>query len=141
VECVAVRWTAILFLLAACASSPTRTMGTAMSGEEFERQVAGQVLSFRLPGPGGLDEVQFMPDGTAIYRGRLADGIGRWRPWTHGYCAYYPWLGAGVGLRPPFSGHVEHDGYHCYEVRVEDGYYVLFQRDGVYAGTLVPVPG
>jgi len=26
-------------------------------------------------------------------------------------------------------------------LRAEDGYYVLFQRDGVYAGALIPVPG
>ena len=65
-----------------------------------------------------------------------AGGLG-----TKGYCAYYPWLGTGPGLRPPFSGKVEHDGYHCYEVRAESGYFVLFQPDGVYAGTLVPVPG
>ena len=71
----------------------------------------------------------------------VIDGIGRWRPWEKGYCAYYPWLGSGPGLRPPFSGKVEHDGYRCYEVRAESGYFVLFQRDGVYAGTLVPVPG
>jgi hypothetical protein len=25
-------------------------------------------------------------------------------------------------------------------VRAQDGYFVLFQRDGVYAGTLIPVP-
>ena len=85
--------------------------------------------------------MQFQPDGTAVYRGRVIDGIGRWRPWEKGYCAYYPWLGAGPGLKPPFSGKVEHDGYRCYEVRAESGYYVLFQSDGVYVGTLVPVDG
>ena len=134
------RWIAILFLLTACGCTLSPTMGTPVSGEEFESQIVGQVFSFRLPGRGGLDQAQFMPDGTAVYQGEFIDGVGRWRPWTHGYCAYYPWLGAGVGLRPPFSGHVEHDGFHCYEVRAQDGYFVLFQRDGVYAGTLIPVP-
>ena len=79
--------------------------------------------------------------GPVAGRGQAFDGIGRWRPWEKGYCAYYPWLGSGPGLRPPFSGRVEHDGYRCYEVRAESGYFVLFQPDGVYAGTLVPVPG
>ena len=69
------RWTAILFLLAACASTPTRTMGTAMSGAEFERQVTGQVLSFRLPGPGGLDErianARLLPTETITYVERV----------------------------------------------------------------------
>lgn len=140
-EWVTVRWTVILLLLAACTPTPTPTMGTPVSGKEFEQRIVGQVLSFRLPGPGSLDQAQFLPDGTAIYQGQFVNGIGRWRPWEHGYCAYYPWLGSGVGLRPPFSGRLEHDGYHCYELRAEDGYYVLFQRDGVYAGTLIPVPG
>jgi hypothetical protein len=128
-----------LLILAACAPMTDPSMGTPMSGEAFS-QLAGRVFSFRLP-YGGLAEAQFQPDGTAVYSGRRLNGIGRWRPWEKGYCAYYPWLGAGVGLRPPFSGKVDAEGYHCYEVRAEDGYYVLFQRDGVYAGTLVPVPG
>lgn len=135
------RWIAILLGAAACAPMPSPEMGTPVSGAEFERQLVGQVLSFRLPAPGSLDEAQFLSDGTVIYRGRYVNGIGRWRAWEHGYCAYYPWLGAGIDLRPPFSGRVERDGYHCYTVRADNGYFVLFQRDGVYAGTLVPVPG
>jgi hypothetical protein len=97
-------------------------------------------MSFRLPGA-RLAQAQFQPDGTAVYSGEDLNGIGRWRPWDKGYCAYYPWLGGGVALRPPFSGLVESDGYRCYEVRAESGYYVLFQPDGTYVGTLVPVPG
>lgn len=134
------RWIASLALLVGCSQMTSPTMGTAVTGQDFERQVVGQVMSFRLPGSGQLNQAQFLPDGSAIYQGRVIDGIGRWRPWEHGYCAYYPWLGAGVGLRPPFSGKIDHEGYHCYEVRSESGYFVLFQTDGTYAGTLVPVP-
>ena len=105
-----------------------------------ERIILDMDSSESLP-HGEQAEAQFQPDGTAVYSGRAFDGIGRWRPWEKGYCAYYPWLGNGPGLRPPFSGRVEHDGYRCYEVRAESGYFVLFQPDGVYAGTLVPVPG
>ena len=81
------------------------------------------------------------PDGTAVYSGRALNGIGRWRPWMDGYCAYYPWIGGGPALRPPFSGSVESDGYRCYAVRAEGGYYVLFQPDGTFVGTLVPLSG
>jgi hypothetical protein len=125
-------------LLAACAPAPTASMGAPVSGSRFEEEMVGRVMSFRLPRQ-ELAEAQFQPDGTAVFRGEHLDGIGRWRPWAKGYCAYYPWLGAGPGLRPPFGGRAEPDGYHCYEVRAEDGYFVVFQRDGVYAGTLVPV--
>jgi hypothetical protein len=135
------RWTIVaLVAMAACAPTPSPSMGSAVSGAQFEEEIVGQVLSFRLP-DGGLAEAQFHPDGTAIYSGLEFDRIGRWRPWAKGYCAYYPSLGSGPGLRRPFSGKVEPDGYHCYEVRADDGYFVLFQRDGIYAGTLVPVPG
>ena len=129
----------LALLLGACAPMTDASMGTPVSGAQFQEEVVGKVLSFRLP-HGGQDEAQFQPDGTAVYSGRVIDGIGRWRPWANGYCAYYPWLGNGVGLRPPFSGKIEDDGYRCYEVRAESGYYVLFQQDGVYAGTLIPVP-
>mgnify|MGYP001451781423 CR=1 FL=1 len=128
----------IAVLLAACGPAPSASMGTPVSGARFEEEVVGKVMSFRLPRR-GLAEAQFQPDGTAVFRGAYLDGTGRWRPWARGYCAYYPWLQAGPGLRPPFSGRVEPDGYHCYEVRAEDGSFVVFQRDGVYAGTLVPV--
>ena len=130
----------LALLVTACASMTDPSMGTPVSGPQFKDEIAGQVLSFRLP-HGGLAEAQFQPDGTAVYSGQVFDGIGRWRSWDRGYCAYYPWLGNGPGLRPQFSGRVEHDGYRCYEVRAESGYFVLFQPDGVYAGTLVPVPG
>jgi hypothetical protein len=116
------------------------TMGTPVSGEQFEREIAGQVMSFRLL-DAGLAEAQFQPDGTAVYSGRALNGIGRWRPWKNGYCAYYPWIGGRPALRPPFSGPVESDGYRCYAVRAESGYYVLFEPDGTYVGTLVPVSG
>jgi hypothetical protein len=135
------RWVALsLILLSACAPMTSPTMGAPVSGERFEREVAGQVMSFRLP-RAQLAEAQFQPDGTAVYSGRALNGIGRWRPWKDGYCAYYPWLGASPALRPPFSGPVERDGYRCYAVRAESGYYVLFQPDGTYVGTLVPVSG
>ncbi len=129
----------LLLLLPACAPLTEPSQGTPVSGAEFAREISGGVFSFRLP-YGGFAQAQFQPDGTAVYSGRRLNGIGRWRSWEKGYCAYYPWLGAGSGLRPPFSGQVEADGYHCYVVRAEDGYFVVFQRDGVYAGTLVPVP-
>ena len=130
----------LALLVTACASMTDPSMGTPVSGPQFKDEIAGQVLSFRLP-HGGLAQAQFQPDGTAVYSGQAFDGIGRWRPWENGYCAYYPWLGNSPGLRPPFSGKVEDDGYRCYVVRAESGYFVLFQPDGVYAGTLVPVPG
>ena len=130
----------LVLLLGACAPMTDPSMGQPLSGRAFEAEVVGRVLSFRMP-HGGQGEVQFQPEGTAVYSGPAVDGIGRWRPWEKGYCAYYPWLGDGPGLRPPFSARVERDGYRCYEVRAEDGYYVLFQHDGVYAGTLIPVEG
>ena len=129
----------LLLPLAACGPQTDPSMGTPVTGDRFEQELAGELFAFRLP-YGGQAEAQFQPDGTAVYSGRKLNGIGRWRPWEKGYCAYYPWLGAGRGLRPPFSGSVDTEGYHCYDDRAEDGYFVLFQRDGVYAGTLVPVP-
>ena len=129
-----------LLLLAGCGSEPSPDMGTPVSGARFDHELAGRVFSFRLA-DGEQAEAQFEPDGTAVYSGIRLDGIGRWRKWEKGYCAYYPWIGTGPGLRPPFSGTVGRDGFHCYEVRATGGYYVLFQRDGVYAGTLIPVPG
>ena len=136
-----VRWTVlVLTMLAACAPMTSPTMGTPVSGERFEHEIAGQVLSFRMP-PNELAEAQFKPDGTAVYSGRFLNGIGRWRPWKDGYCAYYPWLGAGTALRPAFSGPVDAEGYHCYAVRALSGYFVVFQPDGTYVGTLMPVRG
>ena len=130
----------LALLAAACAPTFDPSMGMPVSGAQFQDEIVGRVLSFRVP-HGRLAQAQFQPDGTAVYSGRALDGIGRWRRWEKGYCAYYPWLGGGHGLRPPFSGRVEQDGYRCYEVRAENGYFVLFQPGGVYAGTLVPVPG
>ena len=135
------RWIVLLLtMLAACAPMTSPTMGTPVSGELFEREIAGQVMSFRLPA-NERAQAQFQPDGTAVYSGGVLNGIGRWRPWKDGYCAYYPWLGGGYAMRPPFSGPVEEDGYRCYSVRAESGYFVVFQPDGTYVGTLVPVRG
>jgi hypothetical protein len=135
------RWITLMFaLFSACTPTTSATMGTPVSGKAFERDIAGQVLSFRRPGE-RVAEAQFQPDGTVVYSGEAMNRIGRWRPWERGYCAYYPWLGSGLELRPPFSGPVESDGYRCYVVRAESDYYVLFQPDGTYVGTLVPVPG
>ena len=134
------RFLLALLLLAGCGQVTSPDMGTPVSGAQFDQELAGRVFSFRLP-DGELAEAQFQPDGTAVYSGRRLNGIGRWKSWENGYCAYYPWLGTGPGLRPPFSGTVGRDGYHCYDVRATDGYFVIFQRDGVFAGTLIPVPG
>ena len=74
-----------------------------------------------------------------VYRGAALDGVGRWRPWDKGYCAYYPLIGGGPALEQLVAGPVEPDGYRCYEVRANDGYYALFRPDGVYVGALVPL--
>ena len=135
------RPTALLACLAGCGlmtgSGPG--MGTAVSGERFEREIAGQVFSFRLP-DGVQTETQFQPGGTVVYRGAAGlDGVGRWRPWGKGYCAYYPRIGGGLALGRLVAGPVAADGYRCYEVRAADGYYALFRPDGVYVGALVPL--
>ena len=123
--------TALLACLAGCGllTGPSPEMGTAVSGEQFEREIAGQVFSFRLP-DGVQTETQFQPGGTVVHRGAALDGIGRWRPWAKGYCGYYPQIGGGP---------VEPDGYRCYEVRAAGGYYTLFRPDGTYVGALVPL--
>ena len=134
------RPTALLACLVGCSlmTGPGPGMGTAVSGERFEREIAGQVFSFRLPG-GVLTETQFQPGGTAVYRGAALDGVGRWRPWDKGYCAYYPQIGGGPALGRLVGGPVEPDGYRCYEVRAAAGYHALFRPDGVYVGALVPL--
>lgn len=129
---------AVVAILAGCGHVTSPTMGAPMTGKQFQDEVVGQVLSFRLA-DGRLAEAQFQPDGTAVYSGQFIDRLGRWRLWEHGYCAWYPSLGAGPGLKRPFSGPVDRDGYRCYKVRAVDGYYVLFQPDDVYVGTLMPV--
>ena len=130
----------MLALMSSCAPTTSSTMGTPVSGEVFEGDVVGQVMSFVLPVPGSR-RPSSSPMAPRSTMGEALNGIGRWRQWDKGYCAYYPWLGSEPGLRPPFSGPVESDGYRCYVVRAESGYYVLFQPDGTYVGTLVPVPG
>ena len=132
------RTTLAMLALAGCAQMTSSTMGTPVTGAMFQDEVVGHVLSFRVAG-GRLAEAQFQPDGTAVYSGDFIDRVGRWRPWPNGYCAYYPSLGAGPALTPPFSGPVETDGYRCYDVRATDGYWVVFQPDGTYVGTLVPI--
>ncbi len=133
------RPTALLACLAACGPMTGPGMGTAVSGEQFEREIAGQVFSFRLP-DGVQTETQFQPGGTVVYRGAAAlDGVGRWRPWGKGYCAYYPRIGGGLALGRLVAGPVAADGDRCYEVRAADGYYALFRPDGVYVGALVPL--
>lgn len=132
---------AFLACLAGCGPmiGPGPGMGTAVSGERFEREIAGQVFSFRLP-DGVQTETQFQPGGTVIYRGAAGlDGVGRWRPWGKGYCAYYPRIGGGPALGRLVAGPIAADGYRCYEVRAADGYYALFRPDGVYVGALVPL--
>lgn len=124
--------------LSGCGHITSPRMGTPVSGQQFEDEIVGQVMSFRVA-DGRLAEAQFQPGGTAVYSGQFIDRVGRWRTWAHGYCAWYPSLGNGPGLKRPFSGPVEPDGYRCYDVRASDGYYVVFQPDGVYVGTLVPV--
>lgn len=124
--------------LVGCASITSPTMGTAVTGQQFQDEVVGQVMSFRVA-DGRLAEAQFQPDGTAVYSGQFTDRVGRWKPWANGYCAYYPSLGAGPGLKRPFSGPVDEEGFRCYDVRAADGYYAVFQPDGVYVGTLIPV--
>jgi hypothetical protein len=113
------------------------SMGSPVSGGRFERSIAGRVMSFRLP-DGALAEAKFQPGGV-VYRGAALDGVGRWRPWDKGYCAYYPLIGGGPALGQLVAGPVEPDGYRCYEVRAGDGYYALFRPDGVYVGALVPL--
>src|SRR5918997_1482553 len=76
--------------------------------------------------------------GTAVYRGAGLDGVGRWRPWGKGYCAFYPQIGGGPALGQLVAGPVEPDGYRCYEVRAAAGYHALFRPDGIYVGALVP---
>jgi len=124
--------------IAGCAQLTSPTMGTPVTGAMFQDEIVGQVLSFRVA-RGRLARVQFQPDGTAVYSGDFIDRVGRWRPWANGYCAFYPSLGAGPGLTPPFSGPVEPDGYRCYNVRATDGYWVVFQPGGTFVGTLIPV--
>lgn len=134
------RWIAAILAtgLAGCGHLTSPSMGTAVSGQQFENEIVGRVMSFRVA-DGRLAEAQFQPGGTAVYSGQFVDRIGRWRPWANGYCAWYPSLGNGPGLKRPFSGPVEPDGYRCYDVRASDGYYVVFQPDGVYVGTLALV--
>ncbi|HEX6015876.1 MAG TPA: hypothetical protein VFY87_29570 [Geminicoccaceae bacterium] len=137
------RWTscslALLGCLVGCGPAAGPGMGTPVSGRQFEESIAGQAMSFRLP-DGALAEVQFQPDGTAVYRGAAGlDGVGRWRPWGKGYCAYYPRIGGGPALGRLVAGPVAADGYCCYEVRAADGYHALFRPDGVYVGALVPL--
>jgi hypothetical protein len=136
------RWTPCCLALLACLAGcgPVPTMGSPVSGGRFEESMAGQVFSFRLP-DGAQAEAQFQPGGTAVYRGGPAglDGVGRWRPWDKGYCAFYPRIGSGPALGRLVAGPVAADGYRCYEVRAADGYYALFRPDGVYVGALVPL--
>ena len=132
------RPTALLACLTGCGLMTGPEMGTAVSGGRFEREIAGQVFSFRLP-DGVQTETQFQPGGTVVYRGAALDGVGRWRPWAKGYCAYYPQIGGGPALGRLVAGPVAADGYRCYEVRAADGYYALFRPDGVYVGALVPL--
>jgi hypothetical protein len=113
-------------------------MGSPVSGEQFEREIAGQAMSFRFP-DGARAEAQFQPGGTAVYRGAGLDRVGRWRPWAKGYCAYYPQIGGGPALGQLVAGPVAADGYRCYEVRAAAGYYALFRPDGTYVGALVPL--
>ena len=132
---------ALLACLAGCGpmTGPGPGMGTAVSGERFEREIAGQVFSFRLP-DGVQTETQFQPGGTVVYRGAAGlDGVGRWRPWDKGYCAFYPRIGGGPALGRLVAGPVAADGYRCYEVRAGNGYYALFRPDGTYVGALVPL--
>ena len=128
------RWTlysldflVLLACLAGCGPAPT--MGRPVSGGRFEESMAGQVFSFRLPDRAQA-EVQFQPGGTMVYRGGPAglDGVGRWRPWDKGYCAYYPRIGGGPALGRLVAGPV-----------AADGYYALFRPDGVYVSALVPL--
>jgi hypothetical protein len=138
------RWTtcslALLACLAGCGPATGPGMGTPVSGTRFEESIAGRVFSFRLP-DGAQAEVQFQPGGTAVYRGGPAGfaGVGRWRPWEKGYCAFYPRIGGGPALGRLVAGPVAADGHRCYEVRAADGYYALFRPDGVYVGALVPL--
>ena len=132
--------TALLACLAGCSlmTGPDPGMGTAVSGKQFEQEIAGQVFSFRLP-DGVQTETQFQPGGAVVYRGAALDGVGRWRPWAKGYCAYYPLIGGGPALGQLVAGPVEPDGYRCYEVRAAGDYYALFRPDGVCVGALVPL--
>jgi hypothetical protein len=41
--------TALLACLTGCGPMTSPSMGTAVSGERFEREIAGQMFSFRLP--------------------------------------------------------------------------------------------
>jgi hypothetical protein len=132
------RPTALLACLAGCGLTTSPDMGNTVSGAQFERSVAGQAMSFRLP-DGARAEAQFQPDGTAVYRGAALDGVGRWRPWDKGYCAYYPRIGGGPALGQLVAGPVAADGSRCYEVRAAADYYALFRPDGVYVGALVPL--
>ena len=71
----------LALLVTACASMTDPSMGTPVSGPQFKDEIAGQVLSFRLP-HGGQAEAQFQPDGTAVYSGprsmaSAAGGLGR----------------------------------------------------------------
>jgi hypothetical protein len=134
------RPSALLACLMGCGlmTGPNPGMGTAVSGEQFEQEIAGQVFSFRLP-DGVQTETQFQPGGTVVYRGAALDGVGRWRSWGKGYCAFYPRIGGGPALGRLVAGPVEPDGHRCYEVRAADGYYALFRPDGVYVGALVPL--
>ena len=128
----------LLACLAGCGSMTGPEMGSAVSGEQFEREIAGPAMSFRLP-DGARAEAQFQPGVTAVYRGAGLDGVGRWRPWAKGYCAYYPQSGGGTALGQLVAGPVAADGYRCYEVRATAGYHALFRPDGTYVGALVPL--
>ena len=72
--------------LVGCASITSPTMGTAVTGQQFQDEIVGQVMSFRVA-DGRLAEAQFQPDGTAVYSGQFIDRVGRWKPWANGYCA------------------------------------------------------
>lgn len=124
--------------VAACADMISPDMGTAVSGEQFEHEIAGHVMSFKTP-DNRLAEAQFQPGGTAVYSGDFMDGVGRWRASPKGYCALYPWLGRTAAARPAFGGPPDEEGYRCYDVRAVEGYYVLFDPDGTYAATLARV--
>lgn len=135
------RWLPAFLLATAtagCAGMISPDMGSPVTGERFEREIAGKVMSFKTP-DNRLAEAQFQPGGTAVYSGDLMDGVGRWRAAPNGYCALYPWLGRTFAARPAFGGPPDAEGYRCYDVRAVDGYYVLFDPDGTYAATLAPI--
>ncbi len=74
---------AFALLLAGCAPMTDPSMGVPVTGAMFQEDIVGRVLTFRLP-HGGLSEVQFQPDGTAVYSGpghrrhRPVAAVGEW---------------------------------------------------------------